>query len=126
MRLLFCVALVVIAVAFADAQDFSDKRRDFETGKSDFMGKREEINLNSEVLCGVCTELMLYAKAYAHQSQSELEHTLDGLCKSLFEKHETEELMCETIVKEEMPTIIKYIDTELSPDGICRILDLCA
>jgi len=121
---LLCAFLLVVAVA--QAQDFSDKQRDFETGKWDFMIKREEVNVNSEVLCGVCSELMLYAKAYAHQSQPELEQTLKGLCKTLFAKHETEEVMCETVIKDEMPTIMKYIDTELSPTGICREMHLCS
>ena len=56
-------------LAVAHAQDFSDKQRDFETGKSEFMHKREEVNVNSHVLCRVCSDLMLAAKAYAHQAQ---------------------------------------------------------
>uniref|UniRef100_A0A914WNB4 Saposin B-type domain-containing protein n=1 Tax=Plectus sambesii TaxID=2011161 RepID=A0A914WNB4_9BILA len=129
MRLLYCVALVVIAVAFVNAQEFFNEQQDFDVGELNAFDLEEELNAfdleakpRGSVVCFICDGLMRLAKYRFRRSQKEIASALRLACKTVFKKKEQ---MCLSIVDKQMSRITVLLKTKLSPHAICGALKLC-
>uniref|UniRef100_A0A914WNE6 Saposin B-type domain-containing protein n=1 Tax=Plectus sambesii TaxID=2011161 RepID=A0A914WNE6_9BILA len=125
MRQLLCVALLVIAVVFVNAQNFPDKQKVYDVKESNAFGREEEGELRGKMLCTVCTELMFYAKVYANQTQNRLASLLKSVCKTAFKGDRNELQTCNSIVDQNVSLIMRFINTKLSPQAVCRSITLC-
>uniref|UniRef100_A0A914WRV9 Saposin B-type domain-containing protein n=1 Tax=Plectus sambesii TaxID=2011161 RepID=A0A914WRV9_9BILA len=125
MRLLLCVALLVIAVAFVNAQDFPDKQQVYDVEESNAFGQEEEVERRGKMMCILCTELMFYAKVYANQTQKRLASLLKSVCKTAFKGDRNELQRCNSIVDQNVSLIMRFINTKLSPQAVCRSITLC-
>uniref|UniRef100_A0A914WKR9 Saposin B-type domain-containing protein n=1 Tax=Plectus sambesii TaxID=2011161 RepID=A0A914WKR9_9BILA len=118
MRQLLCVALVVVAVVLANAQDFDVEE------SNDFVFE-DEAKLYGSAMCSVCDLLMRVAKTNAHRSQSELTSVLRLACKTTYMFSKIKRRNCYSIVDEKMSLITKFIKTKMLPRDICHAISLC-
>uniref|UniRef100_A0A914WLT2 Saposin B-type domain-containing protein n=1 Tax=Plectus sambesii TaxID=2011161 RepID=A0A914WLT2_9BILA len=139
MRLLLCVALLVIAAAFVTAQEFPDEQYvynveelnafeleeesdAFELEEESDAFDLDETNPRGSSKCSVCETLMRIAKSRVSQHPKELARGLKILCSTALFRQRS---LCNWIVDSQMPNIMRLIRTPKSPHDICRALRLC-
>ncbi|PAV83449.1 hypothetical protein WR25_08687 [Diploscapter pachys] len=87
----------------------------FKVNKPDCMHKNDKLGC----ICEVCKDVVAFTRLMILDHAASEEQILDKVCVKIFGYDKEKENMCESIIKAELPEIIKYVKARVDPKKTC-------
>uniref|UniRef100_A0A8R1HWC6 Saposin B-type domain-containing protein n=1 Tax=Caenorhabditis japonica TaxID=281687 RepID=A0A8R1HWC6_CAEJA len=114
-----CVFVIVIALTYASAESIQKgklaKHGLLKENKPNCLLTRSRLGC----ACTTCKEVVNFTRMIILNHVPDEEEVLDKVCVRIFGDDKKKESLCEEIIKEELPDIIKYVRNHLEPKQAC-------